>query len=197
MSRGRGERAKKERGIDLGLAPCSKGEYTAAGYWLLQSPSIITFFSHHFSPSSTLCQPHAQHITLQYTTITGCIHKLCFLKFCILLYPCLLSLFLYKRNLYWCKNIDVSLRRLISDSSNKMITSENVSRFLQATTSTMYHPLPPLSGENLLIACFSHKVMSLGLPVDKASVVFYCCKCYSLLPGESKSNKAHFCAQRG
>lgn len=57
MSRGRGEAVKKERGIDPGLTPCSKGEYTAAGYRLLQSPSIIACHSH-----CNALQPYVQCI---------------------------------------------------------------------------------------------------------------------------------------
>lgn len=57
MNLGRGGTAKKEKGIDLCLAPCSQSEYTAAGYWLFQSPSIITFYSQCLSRSSTIIQP--------------------------------------------------------------------------------------------------------------------------------------------
>lgn len=54
MSRRRREALRKERGIDLGPAPYSKGDCTAAAYWLFHSPSIITFDSPRFSWSAAI-----------------------------------------------------------------------------------------------------------------------------------------------
>lgn len=51
---GGGEAVRKEKRIDLGPAPCTKGDYTAAAYWLFHSPSIITFDSHRFSRSAAI-----------------------------------------------------------------------------------------------------------------------------------------------
>lgn len=54
MNRRRREAVRKERRIDLGPAPRSEGNYTAAAYRLFHSPSIITFDSHRFSRSAAI-----------------------------------------------------------------------------------------------------------------------------------------------
>lgn len=54
MNRRRREALRKERGIDLGPAPCSQGDCTAAAYRLFHSPSIITFDSPRFSWSAAI-----------------------------------------------------------------------------------------------------------------------------------------------
>lgn len=168
-----GERRWRKR-YWSGPAPCSKGEYTAAGYWLLQSPSIITFLLLpviHFL--SDTCPVHFHSIPLQLFSAGTevCISSAYLLTLCVyLLYICL----------YWCK-------KHWEDSFPMYLSWFKLLQVRVYSINILDEPIPPsiiLFGDILLIACFSHRVMLPELPVDKPSVVLKCRKCCSLLPRE-------------
>lgn len=129
MSIGRGQTVKKERGIDLGLAPCSKGEYTAAGYWLLQSPSIITFFF--LIASHPLSFSHMSSTFISWLNmITDCATVNMKNKFCIS---------------YTGAKIQASWGRLLSDSFNRvecLITSYCKHKVHVYSINTLDEPAP-------------------------------------------------------